>query len=160
MKANTSLRGALGALIALVSLWFCGEASALFTGLDGSADETAAIDSSGTGSSTSDTSTSSGSRDVVNPFDDGVRSTMPEDTPGVAMRRSSSWTARHRNARRFERLLHGEQTPTVEVRPVEEEAEPSGPLKRSRALDYVLGVVVVAGLGAIALLLFRRHDAS
>ena len=161
MKANTSLHGALVALIALVSLWLCGEASALFAGLDDSADETAAIDSTGTGSSTSDTSSSSGARDaIVNPFDDGVRSTMPEDTPGVAMRRSILWTTRHRNARRFEHLLHGEQPRTAEVRPIEEEAAPSGPPKRSRALDYVLGVVVVAGLGAIALLLFRRHDSS
>ncbi len=162
MRANTSLHGALGALIALASLWLCGEASALFIGFDESADETAAVGGTGTASSTDDTSTSSGARDtVVNPFDDGVRSTMPENTPGVAIRRSGSWGTRHRNAQRFENLLHGKQTPAAKVRPVEtREAAPSGPPKRSCALDYVFGVVVVAGLGAIAVLLFRRHDPS
>lgn len=162
MKANTSSKRLLAALVALGSLWFCDEARALFTGLDDRSDESAAV--AGAGSSTRSTAAQgpdSGSGEViVNPFDDGLRSTVPEDRPGERARLSSSWTNRHRNARRFERLVQGGVKPAAEVKRVEKETAPSKPPKPGGALDYVVGVLVAAGLGVLALLLFRRHGRS
>jgi hypothetical protein len=158
MKAKAGL---LGVVIAVLSLWLCNEAGAVFTALDDDGKEVASNEGASVESPTSESSIGSDGHDtVVNPFDDGLRSTMPEDKPAEAVLRSSSSRAHPGNARRFERLLHGEPTPTVEVRRVEDKAATSAAPKRTSTLDYVFGVVVVAGLGAIAVLLFRRHDSS
>jgi len=162
MKANGSRNAACVALVALMSLWLCGEASAMFTGIDDSADEGTAEAGGETGSRTGEAaahSTGSGEA-IVNPFDDRLGSTMPENRPGEALRRSSVWTARHRNARRFERLLHGDLTPPAAAGPVERTCARSERPKVSNGLDYVVGVLVVAGLGVIGLLLFRRYSSS
>ena len=165
MKANKSSTAMLLALLAVAWRWLCGEASAMFTGYDDSSDEPAAVDGTGSESRTRDDAgrgTGSGSGEViVNPFNAGPRSTMPEDEPGAALRRSSSWTDRRTNARRFERLLRGGLPPTAEAGPVaEEDTPPERPNRGLSGLDYVVGVLVAAGLGVIALMLFRRHGSS
>lgn len=140
-------RAVLVVIIGVAALLLCGEADALFVGPAGS-EKSGTDDDSG--------------QEVVNPFD-GSEATMPEATPESMRRRSSAWYNRPRNAKRFERLLRGDVELTTVMRVTEKPSDTAAAKVRKDKgsfLDYLLGGVVVVGLGAFGVLLFRARGSS
>jgi hypothetical protein len=139
-------------IVGLAGLWLCGEAAAIFTGPSESASN---------GGEPGDEAAAAAGGATVNPFSE-PESVGPGVMPETVRNRPSSWYNRPHNARGFERLL-GKQTEAVAGAGVEQApADVASAARRqggSHLFDYVLALVVLAGLGTIGFLLFRNRGA-
>jgi hypothetical protein len=153
----------VAAIIVMLAVGLSASAPALFTAIDEDQDD-------GTGNASADGDTNEGvdtpagddaaspHNPVFNPFKMPPGFTMPEDTPETAATPSSqSWHNRPKNAKHFDRLLGRDTAPAAAPAGTATRKEPVESAKGGDAPDYVIGLVGVAGLGAIVLLLFRRH---
>ena len=145
----------------LGALCFCGEARALFVGVDENsnvADNGGGTDQVGDASNTDSGRTAASGERIVNPFDKAPALNMPETMPEEVVRQAGKSYNRPHNSKRFDRLLGGgADTPAAAhpaVRTPDKENAAPAP-KPSHALDYLIGAIAVAGVGVVGYLLLR-----
>jgi hypothetical protein len=139
-------------IVGMAGLWLCGEAAALFVGpaeRDPTSGEPGAESGDAAGGA------------AVDPFAD-PESVAPEVLPESVRSRPSSWYSRPHNARRFDRLLGTQPEAVAVARAEQAPADAARGASRqggSHLFDYVLALVVLAGLGTIGFLLLRNRGA-
>lgn len=129
--------------VAVAALWFCRSATAMFVGPEEQKESVPGGESE---------------KAVVNPFE-ASRTTMPEAAREIFENRRTVWHDRPRNAKRFERLLAGDNPtprPPIAQASVGEPgaAEAKGGVS---VFDVALVVVVIGGLGVIGVLVLRAR---
>jgi hypothetical protein len=162
MKALTGLL--LVAIGLAVMLW-CGEARALFAGIEETAVEEGDNDEPGEAAPGRNSPIRGGAagnpRRLTSAFDRDPMPEMPETMPAEVARRAETWSSRPRNSKRFDRLLHGDAyVPPAPGHPLARPATEAAPATRpagGRGLDCLVGAIVVGGLALIGFLLWRSH---
>jgi hypothetical protein len=131
-------------IVGLAGLWLCGEAAALFVGP----------------AEPNPNSVEAGEGDAaVNPFSES-ENVGPGVMPESVRDRPSSWYSRPHNARHFDALLRNQAEPGAAAQAEQAPGETPSTARReggSHLFDYLFALVVLAGVGTAAFLLFRNR---